>query len=64
MAQQNEIARTDLLDALMYLKVNLADIREEIIPAGKVVPKHLHHFPVLGYVVPVSFYSKLKEGSR
>jgi len=64
MAQQNDVTRTDLLDALMYLKVDLADIREEIIPAGQVVPKHLHHFPVLGYVVSGLVLFQIEGGEQ
>jgi len=51
MAQQHQIIRKDLLKAMMNQKVTDVDIKEVTVPAGQIVPKHLHPCPVVGYVV-------------
>ncbi|MBC9796789.1 cupin domain-containing protein [Sinomicrobium sp. FJxs] len=50
MAQQNTIARQELLKE--NIKQNISNIETQIITmkAGQVAPKHLHPCPVIGYI--------------
>ncbi len=64
MAQQNQVSRKDLLNAPVNQQVSLADMKEVTLPAGQVVPKHLHPCPVVGYIISgnVFFQVEGEEG--
>ncbi len=51
MAQQKQLTRKDLLNAIVNQKVSIVEIKEVTMAEGQEAPKHLHPCPVVGYVV-------------
>jgi quercetin dioxygenase-like cupin family protein len=50
MAQQNQLTRKDLLNAIVNQTVSTVEIKEVTMAEGQKAPKHLHPCPVVGYV--------------
>jgi len=51
MAQQKQLTRKDLLNAIVNQKVSVVEIKEVNMTGGQEAPKHLHPCPVVGYVL-------------
>lgn len=51
MAQNKQVTRTDLLDAIVNQKVSIVEIKQITMAEGQEAPKHLHPCPVVGYVL-------------
>jgi quercetin dioxygenase-like cupin family protein len=51
MAQQKQLTRKDLLNAIVNQKVSVVEIKEVNMTGGQEAPKHLHACPVVGYIV-------------
>ena len=51
MAQQKQLTRKDLLNAIVNQKVSVVEIKEVNMTGGQEAPKHLHPCPVVGYIV-------------
>jgi len=51
MAQQKQLTRKDLLNAIVNQKVSVVEIKEVNMTGGQEAPKHLHTCPVVGYIV-------------
>ena len=51
MAQQKQLTRKDLLNAIVSQKVSVVEIKEVNMTGGQEAPKHLHPCPVVGYVL-------------
>jgi quercetin dioxygenase-like cupin family protein len=51
MAQQKQLARKELLNAIVNQNVSVVEIKEVTMAKGQEAPKHLHPCPVVGYVV-------------
>jgi quercetin dioxygenase-like cupin family protein len=50
MAQQKQISRKDLLNAVIKQHVGTVEIKGVTLSEGQIVPKHLHPCPVVGYI--------------
>jgi quercetin dioxygenase-like cupin family protein len=50
-AQNKQVTRTDLLDAIVNQKVSIVEIKQITMAEGQEAPKHLHPCPVVGYVL-------------
>ena len=51
MAQQKQLTRKDLLNAIVNQKVSVVEIKEVNMTEGQEAPKHLHPCPVVGYIL-------------
>lgn len=51
MAQNKQVTRTDLLDAIVNQKVSIVEIKQITMAEGQEAPKHLHPCPMVGYVL-------------
>ena len=50
MAQKSQIARKELLKAIMNQQVSTAEVQEITMAGGQTAPKHLHPCPVIGII--------------
>jgi quercetin dioxygenase-like cupin family protein len=60
MAQQKQLSRKDLLNAIVNQKVSIVEIKEVTMTEGLQAPKHLHACPVVGYVLSGNVLFKSK----
>ena len=61
MAQQKQLTRKDLLNAIVNQKVSVVEIKEVNMTGGQEAPKHLHPCPVVGYVLSGRVLFQIEE---